>query len=272
MSRLIVLALALLVAGRASAQTPLELCQSRATGHDDRIAACTAVIESRPDDRALAMALCSRAFGLTEKRELDRAMADLDEAIRLHPTYPCSFNNRGRVWAFKGDLKRAIADYDTAIKLDPNFVIAYSNRGRAYLDRRQFDQAGTAIEDFTAQARLTPDDMMIFINRGNVWRSLKELDKAAADYAEVIRLAPTDARGWRGLVRPMQGDFDGGLADHNRAIEYDPNDAYSWNNRGIARREKGDRDGAIADFRKALQINPNLPTARAILREMGVTP
>ena len=60
-----------------------------------------------------------------------RALADLDEAIRLDPTYACSYNNRGRTYAFKGDYDRAIADYSEAIKIDLNMFIAYNNRGDA---------------------------------------------------------------------------------------------------------------------------------------------
>ena len=56
-----------------------------------------------------------------------------------------------------------------------------------------------------------------------------------------------------------------------KAIEYDPQDAYSWNNRGIAKRQTGDKAGAIADFKKALEINPDLKPTRQLLEKMGVT-
>jgi hypothetical protein len=36
---------------------------------------------------------------------------------------------------------------------------------------------------------------MAYINRGNAYRDSEQLDRAIADFAEVIRLAPTDARG-----------------------------------------------------------------------------
>ena len=95
---------------------------------------------------------------------------------------------------------------------------------------------------------------------------------AGTDYGEAIRVAPTDARGWRnrGMIKLMKNDNAGGIADYNKAIEYDPSDAYSWNNRGIAKRDSGDKAGAIADFKKALAINPNLSNTRQLLRELGV--
>ena len=39
--------------------------------------------------------------------------------IRLEPKNPLAFYNRGFTYQNKGDVDRAIADYDQAIKLDP---------------------------------------------------------------------------------------------------------------------------------------------------------
>ena len=53
------------------------------------------------------------------------------------------------------------------------------------------------------------------------------------------------------------------------ALQYDPADAYSWNNRGQAKMRLGDKAGAIADFRKALEISPGLRTASDGLKRLG---
>jgi hypothetical protein len=92
----IVVAIALWSIGQAAAQ---DACQARDISHEQRIAACTDAIEGTRSrsPRALAIAYCNRGFALTEKRELDRAFADLEEAIGIDPTYACSFSNRGRI-------------------------------------------------------------------------------------------------------------------------------------------------------------------------------
>jgi regulator of sirC expression with transglutaminase-like and TPR domain len=85
--------------------------------------------------------------------------------------------------------------------------------------------------------------------------------------ASVLVAAPSDARGWRnrGMIRLYQG----GLADHDKAVQYDPADVHSWNNRGQARMRLGDKLGVIADFRKAPELRPDLQTARDGLQILG---
>jgi tetratricopeptide (TPR) repeat protein len=96
-------------------------CVSTGTAPNEKVTACSAVIEARSETgQRLAAAYCFRGHGLTEKRELDAALSDPNEAIRLDPDSACALTNRGRVYAFKRDLDRAIVDYDEAIRIDPS--------------------------------------------------------------------------------------------------------------------------------------------------------
>jgi tetratricopeptide (TPR) repeat protein len=67
-------------------------------------------------------------------RQLDRAIADHTQAIKLDPNLSEAFYNRGNAYGDKGENDRAITDYDTAIRLNPKFAGAFNNRGLA---RRQ---------------------------------------------------------------------------------------------------------------------------------------
>jgi len=172
----------------------------------------------------------------------------------------------------RGDLDKAIADFTTAIGLDPLSVHAYGNRGWAYQRKRDNQKA---LADYTKAIELEPKDLLGY---NQPWPRLSHHGQSRfappPTMARPIRVAPTDARGWRnrGMIKLMKYDNAGGIADYDKALEYDPKDAYSWNNRGIAKRDTGDKIGAIADFKKALEINPNLPSTRQALEELGAKP
>jgi tetratricopeptide (TPR) repeat protein len=50
------------------------------------------------------------------------------------------------------------------------------------------------------------------------------------------------------------GDKQGAIDDFNLAIKFNPNYAYTYNNRGLVRYELGDNQGAIGDFQQAANL------------------
>ena len=65
------------------------------------------------------------------KGDLEEALQDYDEAIRLKPDYALAFNNRGDARRAKGDIDGALQDYEQAIRLKPDFAEALESRGTA---------------------------------------------------------------------------------------------------------------------------------------------
>ena len=59
----------------------------------------------------------------------------------------------GAAYARKGDLERAVADYTEVIRLSPSFAPAYVNRGVCYTRGGKHDEA---ISDYTEAIRLDP--------------------------------------------------------------------------------------------------------------------
>ncbi len=117
-----------------------------------------------------------------------RALADLDEAIRLDPKYADPYTNRGDVWS-QGDFDRAIADYDEALRLNSRSVLAFSHRGIAYYYKGDYDRA---IADYDEAIRLNPKYAAAYTNRGRAWYGKHDYDRALADLDKAIRLDPKD--------------------------------------------------------------------------------
>jgi tetratricopeptide (TPR) repeat protein len=107
---------------------------------DSAIAACTRAIGAKLPKRNMAVAYTSRGVEWRRKGQLDRAIADHTQAIKLDPNLSEAFYNRGNAYGDKGDNIRAIADYDQAIRLNPKFAGALNNRGLA--KRQKGDAAG----------------------------------------------------------------------------------------------------------------------------------
>jgi tetratricopeptide (TPR) repeat protein len=118
------------------------------------IPACTAVIRShRQTPENLARAFFYRGRALAAKSQFDRAIQDLDQAIRLDPGFPDAFNFRGVARVGEGQFERAIADFDQAIQLDPNYAIAIYNRGLA---AQNLGRAGEATQYFEQAKQAGP--------------------------------------------------------------------------------------------------------------------
>ena len=226
---------------------------------DRRIAGCTRIIQDLGETaRMRAGALINRALAYRAKGELDRAIADYSEAIRLDPRYADAYYNRAIAFKAKGDLDRAIADYNEAIRLNPRDALAYNNRGIAYQAKGDF--AGAIIE-YDEAIRLDPGNALAHYNRAIAYRSVGDLERAIADYDAAIRLDPARSLAYsqRGHAYQARGDALSALADFCEAIRLDPKNIWAYQNRGIVYLYGGLLDKARADFRQAAELAPKDP-------------
>jgi tetratricopeptide (TPR) repeat protein len=241
----------------AAGQTDRDQCAevgNRAAA-DQNIAACTRILDDRSEPN-LAAALGNRCGLWITKGDLDRAIADCDEAIRRDPNIGDAYAKRGIAWSRIGADDRAIADYDRALQLDPKNADVYLNRGNSHAARRDFDRA---IADFDAAIGLNPDLAMAYNNRGVVQRNKGDVAGAVADYGEAIRLAPNLAMAYRnrGRAQRNKDELDAAITDFDTAIRLDPNDAGSFGSRCWARAVAGrDLAQALADCDESLRLRP----------------
>lgn len=91
----------------------------------------------------------------------------------------------------------------------------------------------------------------------------KDYNKAIINYNQALELNPNEPSTYnnRGVNFYKIGEFDRALEDYERVIELSPNNPIVYNNRGIAFFDSGNPEQAIIDFDRAIQINPNYVTA-----------
>jgi hypothetical protein len=109
---------------------------------DAAIAACDRVIGSRKMvGRQLAGVYAVRGYQRQTKFDIEGALSDYREALRLDPTIVSVFNNRGNIYRDVGDYDKALADYDQALALHPQGADALASRGWIFQQKGDTDRA-----------------------------------------------------------------------------------------------------------------------------------
>jgi tetratricopeptide (TPR) repeat protein len=196
----------------------LNWCERRdekAISVEQSIAGCTTMIESgRLTGEDLATAYIDRGNAYLSKGDLDHAISDYGQVIRLDPSNADAFYNRGLSFAEKGEHDKAIHDLDQVIRLDPGRTDALVNRGNEYSARGDDDHA---LRDYDQAILLDPKDASALYNRClTKAEANKALETALSDCNDSIRLQPAIAHvvvGARGFVYLRTGQFEKALAD-----------------------------------------------------------
>jgi len=198
-------------------------------GMDEKVAADvvnTLAIVLRGDTAELeAQAAIECGMKYLKNKDYDKAIEEINEAVRLDPNYAQAYSGRGYAYEMKDQYDRAIDDYNEAIRLDPNCSEAYMFRGSACLKKGQYDYA---IRDCNEAIKLNPNNTALayaYLNRGDAYIKKGQYDQAINDYSEIIKLKPDDAVAFfiRGDAYSKKGRYDQAIKDFEKALSIDPN-------------------------------------------------
>ena len=129
--------------------------------------------------------------------------------------------DRGNKQYKNGDLNGAIANYSQAIRLDPKYAGAYLMRGIAYTGLSQYDKA---IADCNSAIQIDPKSAEAYLWRGIAYTGLSQYDKAIVDYNSAIQIDPKSAEAYngRGIAYFILKDYDKAIADYKKVLELKP--------------------------------------------------
>ncbi len=180
---------------------------------------------------------------LDKKGQIDEAIRQYQEALRLKPDYADAHYNLGIALAKKGQIDEAIRQFQEALRLKPDYAEAHYNLGIALGQKGQTDEA---IRQFQEALRLKPDHAEAHNNLGLALDKKGQIDEAIRQYQEALRLQPdyADAHNNLGVALAKKGQSDEAIRQYQEALRLKPDYAEAHNNLGIAlARERPNRRG-----------------------------
>ena len=145
----------------------------------------------------------------------------------------------------------------TAQAQQPVSADDFSQRGISRFEKNDLEGA---IADFTKVIELNGQQLeFCFYFRGIARYRLGRLDEAITDLTQAITLKQ-HPRFYddRGNLLAQRGDFEGAMADLNRAIEMEPTYAKAYGDRGIVHLMRGEDTAAESDFKRCFELDKRL--------------
>jgi Tfp pilus assembly protein PilF len=148
-----------------------------------------------------AMAHNSLAFALFDRGEVDRAVEECEEAIRIAPEMGDAQSNLVQGYLAQGRMEEAAAHTREALLLRPKDARTHVNAG---LIARMEGRDDDAMASFREAIRLDPDEQPAHLNYGAILVAHGRLDEAIVQFQEAVRLRPSDVRARKALVQTLE--------------------------------------------------------------------
>jgi len=211
------------------------------------------------------LALARRADCYMQEKNPERAILDLNEAIRL--------------------LSVAIGnstDIQTQQQAKVNLSYAYSLRGQFGLQYGLENHAASChcqiLDDLSQAVQLDPLNADAFVALGTYHAEVKAWGEAIKAFSEAIKLKPdvVTLKFWRGMSCVEDKKYNNAVEDFSAYLQARPDQGFALNYRAHAYVGMGKWENAMADYQKAarLGLKPDALTyygcARCLL-ELGQT-
>jgi tetratricopeptide (TPR) repeat protein len=223
---------------------------------------------SGPVHAALTWDDCERAHQDPEKA-IVACTQILNKVQGIRQAEP--FHNRGIAYAARGDIDKAIADVSEGIRLDPHQAYRFQERGELYFKKGDFAEA---ISDFNQAKKMDATRAFRFHWRGLAYSGIGNFPAAIADFTEAIRLDPVK-RGFRFYDRAnalrAAGQYALAIQDYDQVLQLDPTNGWAFVDRGRAYAKNDQIALAKSDFEAALSVagNANPELRQAVTDEMA---
>lgn len=154
----------------------------------ENLAVWAAMMENRLAPQADSAVGCwHKGHELAAKGDHKGAELYFARTIELNPGMFQAYLSRGLLRLHRGNLEEAVADLDQAIKLAPDLAMGVMYRGLA---KEQIGLTSQANQDALQAARMDPKNPSILLNLGNMLEHQGDPRSALRVYTDALKLNP----------------------------------------------------------------------------------
>lgn len=213
-----------------------------------------AAIEQSKRDGSL---YARRAVVLLRKGELQKALADANEAVRLTKNEPSTLFVKAQVLRALNRQEEALPLALQAERNSYQSSSLYVLLGELYLQRKDYKQAKAYLD--RAQ-ELSPKDAYAFYYKGRVQEATGDTARAIRNYKLALEQLPDFMQPQRELAGILvnRGDYEAARPYLKAAEKLDPKDGRLWYYKGLLYQATQKQDSALLSFNRAVALNDTL--------------
>lgn len=146
---------------------------------------------------------------------VEKAVTHFTTAVNESPEAK-NYHHRGIAWRERGEYEKALKDIDFAIKINDQEASYHNSRGTVYHRQEKYQQAR---ENYDKALALKPNNIGFLNNRGIAYRELGDFENALKDFNEAIKLAPNYAYAYGSKSWLLSTASDEKYHDGKKAVE-----------------------------------------------------
>lgn len=199
----------------------------------------------------------ARAACLINIMQKERAIADMDRALKLAPKNTLALQLRGEMHTLEKNYDAALELFARAQQINPSWAVPYFDRGSVFLDKKEFQPA---LDEFNKAIVLSSQTWLFYLIRSIVHFRLGNVEAAHNDQDLALRLSEKDSLVMTDLNMIVYEDcLDWAEDYYARVLLRGSRSGYAYQGRADAYRVNGQQDKAIEDYTRAIAIIPKEP-------------
>ncbi len=186
-------------------------------------------------------------------KDYSKALADIDEVLKLEPNNVSYYINRSYLRYQVNDIRGTMADLDYAIAIDANNVTAHYNRA---LLRSEVGEYNKAVEDYDFVLKNDPDNYPAFYNRTMLLINIGQYQQGISGLNAMLEKDKDDfvALYQRAMLYIDTRQYQSALRDLNAILTKYPKFESGYMLRAQIKQRLGDKRGYEKDLETAVSV------------------